>query len=490
MVVGGPGPPYRGCVLSAVLPCERCGAWSGGAALCPGCGAARGARAPLDRIDEGAPPWVWVWRGSAEAVDGALAEAPARGDEARARVGAARAVARRLGGGPLEVRLDLRPSEAASHVTRRSRRGNRLETHWVHPWLVASGPAGEVRVVRYGHQQVVRRYGADEAEADPSGFTLDEVRVNTPRGGARFPVRGPGGLGALDLAAVAPGVPGLDRPLPPTAPGGAQAASGGLLLGVAAAAALLLLLPLGARALAARWPAVGGVAAARAAARVALLASEPELRREGLERAAALRPAERLRALLRAARHDPDPVVRAAGLTLLAREPLGPAALARLGQERGAPTPLRAQAARLLVEADPVRAVSLARAGLERGERDEALRRAWVRALAHAPASERPDAVEALLAALDDPASAVRTEAATSLRALGPERLAAAEVRRAFERARAEAASGSPQAELALLTFAGALAGSPAGEALLAAAAEDPELSEGLRRALLRLGSR
>lgn len=476
------------------LPCPVCGAWESGA-LCPSCGAIRGAgRVPLDR-SEGDERWVVRRRGPPRRV---LSELSAHAQElpgdASLRVAALRKLLARFSAPEVEVVLDFRGPEVG-HVARTRRTGSSQDVWNTLPWLVLRAGPIRATLIRTLHRREVRTF-RQGVERRSTRFAMDELRLRHSEGrGLRLALRGVArlsGVGPEQLSAEVP--PG--GALPPTAPGSSLEQQAPLTLGLVASLCLLVLAPflLASPSAAPRAPrdteelklALASRAPRAHLVRAGALHPVAERRREALVKSDALPPLERWRVLRRAAR-DPRAEVRALALRQLAEEgPLGAATLHELQGPAHSPQ-RRLEAFRALARARDPRARAAALQGLG-GPAPAPLRRAWLEALAElATPGDRP-AIAALRQALaGDEDLELRAQAGWSLARVAPAE-ARAELALAFtlavDRARAE---GRRQDRAALLTLARALSLVAPGSARLRAAAADLGLPPRTRRALRRL---
>ena len=398
--------------LSSVGPCAGCGEWAGGAVICPRCGRARTRErvALVDAAVDGR--WIAAWSGSAVAVAAELAafELPSRA--LAGRVGAARRLLASLGDEQVRLHLDLRQPEAGLLVSS-VRRGHFQHKRWLLPWLVLRAGPRELRITRYAHAKLQRRFDAGQLVQQAAQSTFDELTVVGPTGAARRPL--PSLTGALEVPSLDPASP-PPRPLPATAPGAGAVQRAAWGQGALSSVVLCGLAPWLLWVLAGVGLAGAGVEAqtlealrghprperfaevlagplpsAQALAREACLAEDAWQRRHGLLLAArVLPPSEARRYLAWLAQHDPAVEVRLLAVDLLGDAgDAGRTLLAQLHQDPTAPLAVRAQAHRRLVDRRDPRALELAKAGLDRGGPAE-LHRVWARALvAAAPADLR-----------------------------------------------------------------------------------------------------
>lgn len=489
---------------SQLLPCATCGAWAGSGPLCVGCGAGEGERVPLDE-SPGDGRWIVSVGGRPDVVLSLLDDLdPPNPREALTRIGAARRLVRALGDEDVWLVIDLRRPEVG-HVARSKRRGSSEVIHYLLPWLVARTGSVEVRLLRYAYRKRQRTFASNRVNTEQVEYHLDELQVRTPAGCLRRPVRVLTSLATLDLDAVDPNVPGVDRPLPATAPGsphgqGAPLAAGALVSATLAALVVVLaLLAPAPRPAPEGWQelqaALTSGRATPTAVRAGLLASGVETRRQALVAARVLDSPERVRAL-RAAVADPDPEVRETALKQLKdREgELGAATLAGIYARTPRPA-VRRQALRLLITLDDPRAHLLALqsltgdiAGLEAGDRRLACQA--LGSLADKPAVRSdPRVAEALLDGLRDADPGVRAQAGfalTSSQIVTPAR-ARPSLLLAFRRTLQETlVSPRPPLRAALLTLGSSCAAVGAGRQAFAEALAAPNLPGPLRRIFQR----
>lgn len=463
-------------MLATLLRCDHCGAPLGGEGACPGCGALRTPGVPLDECEPDGK-WILAARGPASAALAALTRQAGSSSAAPQRIAVARLLLRAFPpGGEVEIRLDLRRGDVGQVVKRR-RRGNSQEVFARLGWLWISAPALEVQVVQTVHRKVTRTFrGGVEAKATRA--QLDELRLRTPSGGLRLPFRQPSRLAELGPEALEPSVPGLERPLPSTAPGLNTAPPGGAGLALAFAALLLIGAPLLAwGSLPPGAPLPQGASEARAPA-LALTSEDPHQRRAAVAGLAPLPPWARWRAL-RIAALDPLPAVRGPALEGLSSA--GSLGIAALSEACGPSAPLatRVEAFAFLRRAAPWRARQVALESLA-GPGPGSLRRAWALGLAEG-ATPADAAAQARLAELVR--SGEPSLAAAAAGGLAPERCAAL---LPGALARADAAGD----ERALISLAQVLKAAGLRPDLLRALAEDPARSPKARRRLRALAQR